>query len=43
MKIAHASEGFGLDVELHVTGPDRRHLMASMRNSNYYEMGLLHP
>ena len=43
MKIAHAAEGFGLDVELHVTGPDRRHLMASMRNTNYYEMGLLHP
>ncbi len=43
MKIAHAAEGFGLDVELHVAGPDRRHLMASMRNTNYYEMGLLHP
>jgi L-alanine-DL-glutamate epimerase-like enolase superfamily enzyme len=35
--------GFGLDVELHVTGPDRRHLMAAMRNTNYYEIGLLHP
>ncbi|MDP6713128.1 MAG: enolase C-terminal domain-like protein [SAR202 cluster bacterium] len=43
MKIAHAAEGFGLDVELHVAGPAQRHLMASMRNSNYYEMGLLHP
>jgi L-alanine-DL-glutamate epimerase-like enolase superfamily enzyme len=43
MKIVHAAEGFGLDVELHVTGPDRRHLMAAMRNTNYYEMGLLHP
>ena len=43
MKIAHAAEGFGLDVELHVGGPDRRALMASMRNTNYYEMGLLHP
>jgi L-alanine-DL-glutamate epimerase-like enolase superfamily enzyme len=43
MKIAHAAEGFGLDVELHVTGPAQRHLMASMRNTNYYEMGLLHP
>jgi len=43
MKIAHASEGFGLDVELHAPGPVRRHLMASMRNTNYYEMGLLHP
>jgi L-alanine-DL-glutamate epimerase-like enolase superfamily enzyme len=43
MKIAHASEGFGLDVELHGQGPVRRHLMAAMRNTNYYEMGLLHP
>ena len=43
MKIAHAAEGFGLDVELHGPGPVRRQIMASMRNSNYYEMGLLHP
>ena len=43
MKIAHASEGFGLDVELHAAGPVRRHLMAAIRNTNYYEMGLLHP
>jgi len=44
MKIAHAAEGFGLDVELHApTGPERRHLMAAMNNSNYYEMGLVHP
>lgn len=43
MKIAHAAEGFGLDVELHGPGPVRRQLMAAMRNSNYYEMGLLHP
>ena len=43
MKIAHAAEGFGLDVELHAGGPVRRHLMAAIRNTNYYEMGLLHP
>ena len=43
MKIAHAAEGFGLDVELHSPGPVRRHLMAAIRNTNYYEMGLLHP
>lgn len=43
MKIAHAAEGFGLDVELHGPGPIRRHIMAAMRNTNYYEMGLLHP
>ena len=39
MKIAHAAEGFGLDVELHSAGPERRHIMASIRNTNYYEMG----
>jgi L-alanine-DL-glutamate epimerase-like enolase superfamily enzyme len=43
MKIAHAAEGFGLDVELHTPGPVRRHLMAAMRNTNYYELGLVHP
>ena len=40
MKIAHAAEGFGLDVELHAAGPERRHIMAAMRNTNYYEMGM---
>jgi L-alanine-DL-glutamate epimerase-like enolase superfamily enzyme len=44
MKIAHAAEGFGLDIELHApTGPVRRHLMAAIHNMNYYEMGLVHP
>lgn len=43
MKIAHAAEGFGLDVELHGPGPVRRQLMASIENTNYYEMGLVHP
>ena len=43
MKIAHAAEGFGLDVELHNCGPAHRHVMASVRNSNFYEMALVHP
>lgn len=44
MKIAHAAEGLGLDIELHApTGPVRRHLMAAIHNSNYYEMALVHP
>lgn len=43
MKIAHAAEGIGMDVELHIAGPAQRHCMAAMRNSNYYEMGLVHP
>lgn len=43
MKIAHAAEGFGLDVELHAPGPAQRHCMAAIRNTNYYELGLLSP
>lgn len=43
MKIAHAAEGFGLDVELHGGGPAHRHCIASIRNTNYYELGLVHP
>ena len=43
MKIAHAAEGFGMDVELHIAGPAQRQCMAAMRNSNFYEMGLVHP
>ena len=30
MKIAHATEGFGLDVELHGPGPVHRHIMLSL-------------
>jgi L-alanine-DL-glutamate epimerase-like enolase superfamily enzyme len=43
MKIAHAAEGFGVDMELHGAGPAQRHLMAAVRNSNFYELGLVHP
>jgi L-alanine-DL-glutamate epimerase-like enolase superfamily enzyme len=43
MKIAHAAEGFGLDVEMHSPMPAHRHIMASIRNSNYYEMSVVHP
>jgi L-alanine-DL-glutamate epimerase-like enolase superfamily enzyme len=43
MKIAHACEGFGLDCQLHAPGPAQRACMAAIRNTNYYEMGLVHP
>jgi L-alanine-DL-glutamate epimerase-like enolase superfamily enzyme len=43
MKIAAASEGFGLDVETHGPGPVHRHIMSSIRNTNFYELGLIHP
>jgi L-alanine-DL-glutamate epimerase-like enolase superfamily enzyme len=42
-KIAHAVEGFGLDVAIHAPGPAHRHCFAALRNCNYYEMGLVHP
>ncbi len=43
MKLAHATEGLGLDIEFHGAGPAQRHCMTSIRNTNYYEMGLVHP
>jgi len=43
MKLAHAAEGLGIDIEMHGPGPAQRHLMTSVRNTNYYEMGLVHP
>ena len=43
IKIAHACEGLGLDIEMHGPGPAQRHCMAAIRNTNYYEMGLIHP
>lgn len=43
MKIAHAAEGFGLDVELHGPGPAHRAAMSAIRNSNFYELGLSAP
>jgi L-alanine-DL-glutamate epimerase-like enolase superfamily enzyme len=43
MKIAHAAEGFGLDVEIHAAGPAQRHCMAAIRNTNYYELALVGP
>jgi L-alanine-DL-glutamate epimerase-like enolase superfamily enzyme len=43
MKVAHACEALGVDIEFHGPGPATRQCMAAVRNSNYYEMGLLHP
>ena len=43
MKVAHIAEGFGVDAEVHGAGPAQRHLMSALRNSNYYEMSLVHP
>ena len=43
MKVAHVAEGFGLDVEFHGGGLAHRHCIAAVRNTNYYELGLVHP
>jgi len=43
MKIAHLAEAFGVDVELHVGGPAHLHCVSAIRNTNYFEHGLLHP
>ena len=43
MKVAHAAEGFGLYVELHGGGLAHRHCIAAIRNTTYYELGLLNP
>lgn len=43
MKIARMAEGFGLDVEFHAPGPAHRHCIAAIRNTNYYEVALVHP
>ncbi len=43
MKVAHAAEGLGMDLEIHGAGPAQRHCMAAVRNANYYELGLVHP
>ena len=42
-KLAHAAEGLGMDCEVHSCGPAMRHLMAALRNSNFYEVNLVHP
>ncbi|MCB0144392.1 MAG: hypothetical protein KDE50_31185, partial [Caldilineaceae bacterium] len=40
IKLAHACEALGLDIEFHGPGPAQRQCMAAIRNTNYYEMGL---
>ena len=43
MTLAHAAESLGIDIEFHGANPTVRQCMASVRNTNYYEMGLVHP
>lgn len=43
MKIARTAEALGTDIEFHLPGPAERHCIAATQNTNYYELGLLHP
>ena len=43
MKLAHAAEALGLDIELHGGDIGSQHCMSAIRNSNYLEWGLVHP
>ena len=43
MKIAALAEANGLDVELHGPSLVHRHCMAAIRNTNWFELGLVHP
>ncbi len=43
MKIAHAAEALGLDVEIHACGPAHRACMSAIRNTRFYEMALVGP
>ena len=43
LKIANLAEALGLDCEIHASGPAHRHLMAALRNTNYYEVALVGP
>lgn len=43
LKLAHAAEAVGMDIEPHTSGPEQLHLMAAIRNANYYEVVWVHP
>lgn len=43
LKIAHLAEAFGMDMEVHGSGPAHRLVMAAVRNTNFYEFGLVTP
>jgi len=43
LKLAHAAEAVGIDIEPHGGGPQNLHLMAGVRNANYYEVVWVHP
>lgn len=43
MKVAHAAEAAGMDVEPHGADPVHLQIQGAIRNTNYAEDGLIHP
>lgn len=43
LKLAHAAETIGLDIEPHRAGPAELQFLACVRNANYYENVWVHP
>jgi L-alanine-DL-glutamate epimerase-like enolase superfamily enzyme len=43
LKLAHAAETVGIDIEPHISGPEQLHFLAAVRNANYYEVVWVHP
>ena len=43
MKIAHLSEAFGLDLQVHACGPAQRAVISALRNTHLYELALMGP
>jgi L-alanine-DL-glutamate epimerase-like enolase superfamily enzyme len=43
LKVAHLAEAFGLHCEIHGNGAANLALCGAIRNSRWYERGLLHP
>ena len=43
MKLAHAAEELGIDIEFHSPGPAQRQCIAAIRNTNFYELSGSHP
>jgi len=43
LKLAHAAESVGMDIEPHTSGPEMLHFLAAVKNANYYEVVWVHP
>ena len=43
LKLAHAAEVVGLDIEPHRSGPEHLQFLGAVKNANYYEVVWIHP